>query len=82
MRLFVSAQIMPQVAGGLLSVNPSPPQQAAIIAAVLASKGGFMAAYAGLAAVSDASASTMPGVFASFFGPDPLNLLGVVLWML
>ena len=36
MRLLVSAQIMPQVAGGLLSVNPSPPQQAAIIAAVLA----------------------------------------------
>ena len=25
------------------------------------------------------SASSQPGVFASFFGPDPLNLLGVVI---
>ncbi|MPM37901.1 hypothetical protein SDC9_84521 [bioreactor metagenome] len=29
--------------------------------------------------VEDAKASTQPGVFASFFGPDPLNLLGVVI---
>ncbi|MDD6189319.1 MAG: sodium:solute symporter [Clostridiales bacterium] len=49
-----------------------------IIAAVLMSKGGFMAAYEGLAAI-DAGASAMPGAFASFFGPDPLNLLGVVI---
>ncbi len=50
-----------------------------IIAAVIMSKGGFMEAYAGLAAMEDASASAMPGAFASFFGPDPLNLLGVVI---
>ncbi|MCD8355314.1 MAG: sodium:solute symporter [Clostridia bacterium] len=50
-----------------------------IIAAVLMSKGGFMEALNGLANVSDPAASTQPGVFASFFGPDPLNLLGVVI---
>ena len=51
----------------------------AVIAAVLNSQGGFMAALDGLAQVSDPAASSTPGVFASFFGPDPLNLLGVVL---
>ena len=51
----------------------------AVIAAVLNSQGGFMAALDGLARVSDPAASSTPGVFASFFGPDPLNLLGVVL---
>ena len=50
-----------------------------VIAAVLMSKGGFMEAYQGLAAIEDASVSTTPGAFASFFGPDPLNLLGVVI---
>ena len=50
-----------------------------IIVAVLMSKGGFMEAINGLANVSDPTASTQPGVFASFFGPDPLNLLGVVI---
>ena len=50
-----------------------------IIAAVLMSKGGFMEAVNGLAQVSDPATSTQPGVFASFFGPDPLNLLGVVI---
>ncbi|MDO4286665.1 MAG: sodium:solute symporter [Eubacteriales bacterium] len=50
-----------------------------IIAAVLMSKGGFMEAVNGLANVSDPAASTQPGAFASFFGPDPLNLLGVVI---
>lgn len=51
----------------------------AVVAAVLKSQGGFMAALDGLARVTDASVSATPGVFASFFGPDPLNLLGVVL---
>lgn len=51
----------------------------AVIAAVLNSQGGFMAALDGLAQISDATVSDTPGVFASFFGPDPLNLLGVVL---
>lgn len=50
-----------------------------IIAAVLASKGGFMAALDGLARVTDETVSTSPGIFASFFGPDPLNLLFVVI---
>ncbi|MDE6851078.1 MAG: sodium:solute symporter [Lachnospiraceae bacterium] len=50
-----------------------------IIAAVIASKGGFMAALDGLARITDETASTTPGVFASFFGPDPLNLLFVVI---
>ena len=51
----------------------------AVIAAVLNSQGGFLAALKGLAEVNDSTVSTTPGVFASFFGPDPLNLLGVVL---
>ncbi len=51
----------------------------AVIAAVLISKGGFLAALDGLARISDETVSASPGVFASFFGPDPLNLLGVVL---
>ena len=51
----------------------------AVIGAVLSSKGGFMAALEGLAQVSDPAVSDAPGVFASFFGPDPVNLLGVVI---
>lgn len=51
----------------------------AVIAAVLNSHGGFLEAVNSLALVEDAAASTQPGVFASFFGPDPLNLLGVVI---
>lgn len=50
-----------------------------VIAAVLNSKGGFMAALNGLAEVTDESVSSTPGVFNSFFGPDPLNLLFVVI---
>ena len=49
-----------------------------VIAAVLKSNGGFLEALNGLANVEDAAASTQPGVFASFFGPDPFNLLCVV----
>ena len=51
----------------------------AVILAVLGSKGGFMEAYRGLAAVADPEVSDMPGMFVSFFGPDPVNLLGVVI---
>ena len=51
----------------------------AVIAAVLNSQGGFMAALEGLAQVSDPAVSDAPGVFASFFGPDPAGLLGVVI---
>ena len=50
-----------------------------IIVAILNSKGGFMAAYEGLAQISDPSVSEAPGVFASFFGPDPVNLGFVVI---
>ena len=51
----------------------------AVIAAVLKSQGGFLAALDGLAAISDPTVSAAPGAFNSFFGPDPLNLLGVVI---
>ena len=51
----------------------------AVIGAVLKSQGGFLAALDGLARISDETVSTTPGVFASFFGPDPVNLLGVVI---
>ena len=51
----------------------------AVIYAVLESKGGFMAALDGLARVTDETVTTTPGIFASFFGPDPLNLLFVVI---
>ncbi|MBQ3612274.1 MAG: sodium:solute symporter [Firmicutes bacterium] len=51
----------------------------AVIGAVLHSQGGFMAALDGLAQVTDETVSSTPGVFNSFFGPEPLNLLGVVI---
>ena len=55
----------------------------AVILAVLNSQGGFMAALEALAKVPNSTASGpvagAPGVFASFFGPDPINLLGVVI---
>ena len=51
----------------------------AVIAAVLNSQGGFMEALNKLGQVSDPATSTTPGVFASFFGPDPAGLLGVVI---
>ena len=49
-----------------------------IILAVLKSKGGFMVALDGLGRITDETVSSTPGVFASFFGPDPLNLMFVV----
>ena len=50
-----------------------------VIAAVLNLNGGFMGSLEALANVSDPAVSTTPGVFASFFGPQPLELLGVVI---
>ncbi len=50
----------------------------AVIGAVLNSQGGFLAALDKLGRVTDPAVSQTPGVFASFFGPDPINLLGVV----
>lgn len=51
----------------------------AVIAAVIGSKGGLIEAMNGLAAVQDETVSTTPGIFNSFLGPDPLNLLFVVI---
>ena len=55
----------------------------AIIAAVLRSNGGFLAAINSLAYVNEVNAqgvvTSAPGVFTSFFGPDPIGLLGVVI---
>ena len=51
----------------------------AVVAAVLASKGGFMASLDALARVEDPSVTSTPGAFASFFGPDPFNLFCVVI---
>ncbi|MDD2414518.1 MAG: sodium:solute symporter [Eubacteriaceae bacterium] len=52
---------------------------AAVVVTVLGNNGGFTAAINALAQVSDSTVSSQPGVFASFFGPDPLNLLGVII---
>ena len=51
----------------------------AVIGAVLKGQGGFLEALNKLGQVSDPAVSKTPGVFASFFGPDPANLLGVVI---
>ena len=51
----------------------------AVVAAVLKSRGGFIAALDSLARVTDASVTATPGAFASFFGPDPAGLLGVMI---
>ncbi len=50
-----------------------------IIVAVLNSKGGLMEAMNGLAQITDETVSTTPGIFNSFLGPDPLNLMFVVI---
>ena len=51
----------------------------AVIAAVLGKNGGFIGSLNGLAAITDETVSATPGIFNSFFGPDPLSLLGVVI---
>ena len=51
----------------------------AVIAAVLNSNGGFNQAYNSLANVTDEATIDMPGVFASFFGPEPFDLMCVVI---
>ncbi len=50
-----------------------------IIVAVLKTQGGFMASLDALARVTDAEVSDTPGIFNSFFGPDPVNLGFVVI---
>jgi SSS family solute:Na+ symporter len=53
----------------------------AVIASVLSGQGGFLDAVQKLAQIpSDIPVSLgQPGAFTSFFGPDPVNLLGVVI---
>ncbi len=51
----------------------------AVIFAVLSKNGGLMGSLTGLAEISDPAVSEMPGVFNSFFGPDPVNLFFVVI---
>lgn len=51
----------------------------AVIVAVMKANGGLLAALDGLARVTDETVSTTPGIFASFLGPDPLNLMFVVI---
>ena len=51
----------------------------AIILSVLRINGGFAGSLDALARISDVSVSGTPGVFASFFGPDPFGLLCVVI---
>jgi len=57
----------------------------AVIGAVLSGQGGFLNAIQSLSKIeTDPSVTTAAlqgsqGLFASFFGPDPLNLLGVVI---
>ena len=53
----------------------------AVIAAVLSGQGGFIQAIRTMAEIPSDIEVTMgqPGAFTSFFGPDPLNLLGVVI---
>ncbi len=55
----------------------------AVIVAVLNSRGGFYEAVAGISNFTDTHAVTSlgkaPGVFASFFGPDPVNLFYVII---
>lgn len=53
----------------------------AVIAAVLSGQGGFMEAVRKMSELSSDVEATLgqKGAFTSFFGPDPLNLLGVVI---
>ncbi len=51
----------------------------AVIAAVVKANGGFGEAMLSLALVEDTASSVQPGVFASIFGPEPFNLLCVII---
>ncbi len=51
----------------------------AVIVTVLKGQGGFAEAFTSLGQVTDPAVSDIPGVFNSFLGPDPKNLLGVVI---
>jgi len=49
----------------------------AVISVMLKSNGGFLAAIDTMARINDPSVA--PGAYTSFFGPDPISLLGVVI---
>ncbi len=51
----------------------------AVVVAVIANQGGLTEAIQNLSQVTDPAVSTQPGAFTSLFGPDPVNLLSVVL---
>ncbi len=51
----------------------------AIIGSVLKINGGFVGSLSALANITDPAVTTTPGIFASFFGPDPFSLLCVVI---
>ena len=51
----------------------------AVVVAVLGSNGGFSSAIESLSALPSEAAPSLQGAFVSFFGPQPLQLLGVVL---
>ena len=51
----------------------------AIIVSVLRINGGFVGSLTALANITDPAVTTTPGIFASFFGPDPFGLLCVVI---
>ncbi|GFZ23006.1 sodium:solute symporter [Lacrimispora indolis] len=51
----------------------------AVVAVVLGNNGGFMEALNTLSHVNDPAVSSQAGAFTSFFGPDPLSLLGVII---
>ena len=51
----------------------------AVVAAVVINQGGLTEAIESLSQITDPAVSAEPGAFTSLFGPDPVNLLGVVL---
>lgn len=51
----------------------------AVVAAVVINQGGLTEAIESLSQITDLAVSAEPGAFTSLFGPDPVNLLGVVL---
>lgn len=50
-----------------------------VILSILNQNGGFLASIHELSKVSDPLVSESPGIFASFFGPDPVSLLTVLI---
>ncbi|RGB67264.1 sodium:solute symporter family transporter [Provencibacterium massiliense] len=51
----------------------------AVVLAILNTQGGFIAAIEKLSGIPCESAPALSGAYASFFGPDPVGLLGVVI---